>query len=157
MSIAGSYLNEFKGKCNDVISYCTKAVAVSECKAKEVADGKETAKQIGLVAIITSIAVAVVTGCTFGVGLVVVCSALTRVGAAVVTIYNYLLLELDQSEAEFQRTGTQFRSLLDAAHAIKEEVSAVKSIECLVYLTTLSFAQIIMILLNVSNCSSSLG
>ena len=155
MSIAGSYLNEFKGKCNDVISYCTKAVAVSECKAKEVADGKETAKQIGLVAIITSIAVAVVTGCTFGVGLVVVCSALTRVGAAVVTIY--LLLELDQSEAEFQRTGTQFRSLLDAAHAIKEEVSAVKSIECLVYLTTLSFAQIIMILLNVSNCSSSLG
>ena len=38
--MAGSYLNEFKGKCNDVISYCTKAVAVSECKAKEAADGK---------------------------------------------------------------------------------------------------------------------
>lgn len=126
MTMADSYFNEFKGKCKDVISCCTKAVEVCGCKAKEAADGKETAKgiAIGAVAFITCIAVAVVTGSTFGVGLVVVCSALAGVGAAAVTLY--LVHELDQSEVEFQGIGTQFHSLLDATCAIEEEVNAVE-------------------------------
>ena len=124
MSMAGSYLNEFKGNCGNVITCCTRAAEVCGCKAKEAADGKETAKETGAVVVITSIAVAVVTGCTFGIGLVVVCSALAGVGAAVVTIY--LVHELDQSKVEYERIGTHFHSLLDAMCAIEEEVNAIE-------------------------------
>ena len=124
MSMAESHYKEFKDDCGAVITCCKEAVEICKCKAKEATDGKEIAKQIRTVAVITSIAVGVVGAFTFGFGLVVVSSAVAGVGAVAVT--TYFVSEMEESEKAFSSIGTQFDSLLDASHAIKKELNSVE-------------------------------
>ena len=124
LSMAESHYKEFKDDCGAVITCCTEAAEICKCKAKEATDGKETAKQIRTVAVITSIAVGVVGAFTFGFGLVVVSSAVAGVGAVAVTIY--FVHEMEESKKAFRSIGTQFDSLLDASHTIREELNSVE-------------------------------
>lgn len=131
MSLAESHHKEFKDECDDVITCCIEAAEICKCKAKEATDGKDTAKRIGTVVVITSIAGGVVGAFVFGLGLVVVSSAIAGIGALAVTIY--LVHEMDQSETQFKGIGKQFDSLLAASKCIREELNAVEMDRMRVY------------------------